>query len=299
MISTLPEWTVALDPGTQLGEGLHWDAPRACLWFVDIHGQRVVQWKPGDPAWREWVVPQQVGWVIPLHGTGDVLAGLQQGVARLNLGAGLQMSWVCRLFERTPALRLNDAKADVTGALWAGSLNCTDESQTDGAFFRIVPATGHVDLVDTGYTVANGPAIHPSGTWLLHNDSGRRTIFAFDLDAAAARLTKKRVWKELAPEEGYPDGMTFDAEGNLWLAHWGAGCISCYASDGSLRRRVRLPASHITNVCFGGAALDRLFVTSARAGLSPEQLAAEPLAGALFEVDPQGARGLAGLPARA
>ena len=107
------------------------------------------------------------------------------------------------------------------------------------------------------------------------------------------------MWKELQGAEGYPDGMTFDAEGCLWLAHWGGACISRYSRDGALLRRVALPTSHITNVCFGGAALNRLFVTSARAGLSAEQLAAEPLAGAVFEVDPQGVTGLPGLPALA
>jgi sugar lactone lactonase YvrE len=107
------------------------------------------------------------------------------------------------------------------------------------------------------------------------------------------------VWKELQGAEGYPDGMTFDAEGCRWLAHWGGACISRYSRDGALLRRVALPTSHITNVCFGGAALNRLFVTSARAGLSAEQLAAEPLAGAVFEVDPQDVTGLPGLPALA
>ena len=288
-----------LNAVTHLGEGLHWDSLRGRLWFVDIHGRRIVQWVPGDATWREWVAPQQVGWVIPLQGSTDLLAGLQQGVARLSLGNDLQMSWVCRVFEHQPALRLNDAKADATGALWAGSLNDLDQSLSDGALFRIDPATGNITEMDTGYRVANGPAIHPSGTWLLHSDSARRTVYAFDLDAAAGLVSKKRVWKELAPDEGYPDGMTFDAEGQLWLAHWGAACISCYTSSGQLVRRVPLPTSHITNVCFGGAGLDRLFVTSARAGLSPQQLAAEPLAGALFEVDTLGVRGLAGLPARA
>jgi sugar lactone lactonase YvrE len=86
--------------------------------------------------------------------------------------------------------------------------------------------------------------------------------------------------------------MCFDAEGHLWVAHWGGGCISRFAMDGSLLARVELPTSHITNVCFGGAKLDRLFVTSAQAGLSAEQLAKEPMAGRVFEVVGHGASGL-------
>ena len=292
------DWTVALDFRATLGEGLCWDAQRGVLWFVDVQGQRVACWRPGDLAWQEWATPQRVGWVLPLQGQTALLAGFQQGVVRLALQDAVQVDWVCRLFEGAPQMRLNDAKADVTGAVWAGCMNNDDERRPDGCLYRIDATTGVATVMDTGYCVANGPAIHPSGTWMLHTDSVRRTIFAFDLDVARGALSNRRVWKVLAKDEGYPDGMTFDAAGCLWLAQWGAGCISRFAADGELLRRVQLPTSHISNLCFGGAGLDRLFVTSARVGLSADQLAAQPLAGALFEVDAQGVRGLAALPAR-
>ena len=290
---------VALHLQADLGEGLHWDVERGCLWCVDITGRRIMTWRPSEPAHSEWLLPQRVGWVIPLSGQQGVLAGLQQGVVRLQLGGGpVQLDWVCRLFADSPQLRLNDAKADSTGVLWAGSLNQHDESRSDGCLFRIDAGAGKAVVIDAGYRVPNGPAIHPNGRWMLHCDSGRRTVYAFDLDAVQGTLTNRRVWKILSESEGYPDGMTFDAEGGLWLAHWGAGCVSRYAETGELLRRIQLPSSHITNVCFGGDKLDRLFVTSARAGLSAPQLAAQPLAGALFELDAGGVRGLPGLRAR-
>ena len=290
---------VVLHLQAELGEGLHWDVERGCLWCVDITGRRIMNWRPTEPAHREWLLPQRVGWVIPLLGQQGVLAGLQQGVARVQLGDGApQFDWVCRLFADAPQLRLNDAKADSTGALWAGSLNHDDELRSDGCLFRIDAGAGTAVVMDAGYQVANGPAIHPGGRWMLHNDSGRRTVYAFDLDAELGTLANRRVWKVLSDAEGYPDGMTFDAEGGLWLAHWGVGCVSRYAETGELLRRIQLPTSHITNVCFGGDGLGRLFVTSAKAGLSAAQLAAQPLAGALFELDAGGVRGLPGLPAR-
>lgn len=295
----MSEWMVALDFRGSLAEGLHWDARRDRLWFVDINGQRIACWRPGDSSWREWPAPQRVGWIIPTIDDDSLMAGFQQGVVRVNLSGELRFEWLCRQFADSPSLRLNDAKADASGALWAGSLNCDDESRSDGALFRIDAAAEQAVVVDTGYRVANGPAIHPGGRWMLHTDSGRRTIYAFDLDVERGQATHRRVWKVLDDAEGYPDGMTFDAEGCLWLAHWGAGCVSRYSSDGQLLRRVELPTSHISNVCFGGDRLDRLFVTSARVGLTAQQLDAQPTAGALFEIDPQGVVGLPGLPARA
>lgn len=294
----MDEWAVPLGFRAKLGEGLHWDAVHVLLWFVDIHGRRIACWRPGESEWREWATPQRVGWVIPLQREDALLAGFQEGVVRVELGGALRYDWVCRLFTDAPQLRLNDAKADAGGALWAGSLNNDDDSRADGCLLRIDAATRRVTTIDTGYLVANGPAIHPGGRWMLHTDSGRRTIYTFDLDIDRGHASKRRVWKVLKDAEGYPDGMTFDADGCVWLAHWGGACISRFDESGELLRRVALPTSHITSVCFGGERLNRLFVTSAREGLTPQQLAAEPLAGALFEVDAMGVRGLAGLPAK-
>ena len=295
----MPEWKVLPSPKAELGEGLHWDAGRGGIWMTDIHGCRLMFGLDDASAWQVWDLPQRVGWVIPCASGDAVLLGLQGGLARMPWplagSAQIAFDWVAQPFGANAALRLNDAKADASGAVWAGSLNNDDETRADGCLFRL-GTDGQFTVEDTGYTVANGPAIRGDGQLMLHTDSGRRTIYAFDLDAAAGQLSNKRVWKQFADDEGYPDGMCFDAEGGLWVAHWGAGCISRFAPDGGLLRRVRLPTSHITNVCFGGAALDRLFVSSARAGLSVDQQATQPLAGALFEVLAPGVKGLPGLP---
>ena len=283
----------------RLGEGLHWCPRAAGLWFVDILERQIFFWAAddGDSQPKVWTLPERVGWVIPQQGTDSLLLGLQSGVARFHpLDAKLEEP----LFRPWPAdspLRLNDAKADARGRIWAGSLNQGDESKPDGSLFCIDARSATGRTVDGGYCVANGPAIHPAGRLLLHTDSVRRAIYAFDLEPAYGVLAGKRLWKQLPEAEGYPDGMTFDAEGCLWLAHWGSGCVSRYTPAGELLRRVSLPTSHITNVCFGGGALDRLFVTSAWAGLTAEQRAAQPLAGAVFEIDAQGVKGLPGLPA--
>jgi D-xylonolactonase len=298
-VNATADVTLALDVRAQLGEGLHWDAAAQYLWMVDIHGRRVLRWALDATAWDEWTVPQRVGWVIPERNRDSMLLGLQAGFARARLGhpgQEVELEWIARPFEGRPALRLNDAKADATGAIWGGSLNDDDESRSDGCLFRLAP-DGRLDVVDTGYTVANGPAIAPDGSTLMHTDSGRRTIYAFDLDAAAGRLSNKRVWKSFDVEDGYPDGMTFDREGALWVAHWGAGRLNRFDTDGRLLRTLHLPAPNVTNVCFAGPALDRLFVTTARTGLSAQALAAAPLAGALFEVVAPGAVGLPGLAA--
>jgi xylono-1,5-lactonase len=279
----------------QLGEGLYWDARTQYLWGVDIQGKRLWRWDLVSHSPQVWPLAQRVGWVLPTMQAGKLLLGLQGGFALADRADPTRSEWLHQPFLHNPALRLNDAKADATGAVWAGSLNNDDESKSDGCLYRLGP-TGDLAVVDTGYTVANGPAINADSTLMLHTDSGRRTIYAFDLDAPAGKLSNKREWKVFTEEEGYPDGMCFDAQGCVWVAHWGVGCISRFALDGELLRRVALPTSNVSNVCFAGAELDRIFVTTAKAGLSASQLLSQPLAGALFEVAALGATGLPGLP---
>lgn len=279
----------------QLGEGLHWNASTQSLWGVDIHAMCFWCWDLASQAPQVWPLTQRVGWVLPTAQSGKLLLGLQGGFGLADSARPTHFEWLHQPFLLNPALRLNDAKADATGAVWAGSLNNDDESKSDGCLYRLGPEGG-LTVVDTGYTVANGPAINADSTVMLHTDSGRRIIYAFDLDVPAGQLSNKRIWKIFAEDEGYPDGMCFDAQGCVWVAHWGGGCVSRFAPDGALLRRVSLPTSNVTNVCFAGLGLDRIFVTTAKAGLSTSQLLEQPLAGALFEVRALGATGLPSLP---
>ena len=286
---------VLLATASQLGEGLHWEAAHQRLWMVDIHGCRIMRWELGSRDWSEWKTPQRVGWVLSTRQADLQLAGLQGGMAWVRCHPGQPevevIGWLARPFEAGSPLRLNDAKTDAHGRIWAGSLNNEDESRPDGRLFR-VDVDGRCSEVDGPYGVANGPAISPCQTWMLHTDSAARTIHAFDLDVRAGVLSRKRVWRRFTEAEGYPDGMTFDAQGRVWVAHWGGACVSRFDADGALTHRIDLPTDHVTNVCFGGAELDRLFVTTAWQGLSPERRQAQPLAGHVFEVDPAGSTGL-------
>lgn len=281
MTETTQPWRVALPLRAQLGEGLHWDARRQRLWMVDIHGCKVMRWALDAEHVDTWSLPQRVGWVLPEPDRDSVLLGLQEGIARTVLetdAATPDLEWLARPFEGRPYMRLNDAKRDAAGRIWFGSLNNDDESRADGSLFRLDP-DGSWREVDVGYTVANGPAISADGRRLLHTDSGRRTIYAFDLDPATGELSHRRVWIRFTAADGYPDGMTFDDQGFVWVAHWGAACVSRLTPDGHCVRRVALPTPEISNVCFAGPTLERMFVSSASpAGSSSEQ------AGNLFEV---------------
>ncbi|MBC8080577.1 MAG: SMP-30/gluconolactonase/LRE family protein, partial [Gorillibacterium sp.] len=91
--------------------------------------------------------------------------------------------------------------------------------------------------------------------------------------------------------EGYPDGMCIDEEGMLWVAHWGGWKVSRFNPvTGERIAEISVPAAQVTSCAFGGENLDELYITTARTGLSQEELDKQPAAGGLFRVKP-GVRG--------
>jgi sugar lactone lactonase YvrE len=146
--------------------------------------------------------------------------------------------------------------------------------------------------MDRGFTISNGIGWSPDDRTMYFTDTPSRRIYRYDFDAAAGRISNRRVFVEAAPGHGGPDGMTVDAQGFVWSAQFDRWCVNRYAPDGTLERSVRLPVQRPTTCMFGGPDLATLYVTSARMDLSEEALAAQPWAGGVFAID-AGVRGLA------
>ena len=277
------------DARAVLGEGLYWSEREGRLYFVDIRRPAVHALDPQTGEHRHWAMPDLIGWVIAREGGGWV-AGMRDGFALLELEPEPTLRPIGNPHGDRPSMRLNDAKAWRDGSLFAGSMDNLDPSVPHGRLYRLLPDLSW-QVVDSGYHICNGPCFSPDGQTMYHTDSWLRTIYRYRM-AADGTPGPREVWKVFTLEEGYPDGMTVDSEGCLWVAHWEGGCVSRFAPAGECLWRIELPVSLVTNVAFFGDKLDRLAVTTARDGLSAESLAAQPLAGAVFEIDPLGMRGL-------
>jgi xylono-1,5-lactonase len=264
------------DHHDRLGEGLLWSDRENAVFWVDILGQRLNRLVLAGDTVTSWAVPEMIGWVIERETRPGFIAGLRSGFVALSLDP----------FAITPFAvpdphpthnRLNDAKADARGRIFAGSM-ATALDQPSGGFYRLDP-DGRVTLLDSGYGIANGPAISPCGGFLLHTDSLAGRIYRFDI-LGDGELGPRRLFRQFGAGEGKPDGMTFDSAGGLWVAEWGAGRVSRFAPDGRRDRHIEVPASQASNCAFAGAGLDRMFITSAADGVD------EAAGGALFEVAP-------------
>lgn len=279
----MSEWKrVDRDVRDTLGEGTLWSARDNAVYWVDIRGPALNRLSLTDGGVQRWAMPEPLGWVAERRGGGFV-AGFQSGFARMTLDP-LAIESIGDPEPHLPGNRMNDGKADGDGRIWCGTMDMAEE-QDSGSLYRL-DSDGRWTTMDTGYAVPNGPAFSPCGRWLYHTDSARRTVYRFARTDGGG-LSDRAPFILFTEEDGYPDGMTVDAQGHLWIAHWGGSRISRFTPDGRLDRAIPLPARQVTNITFAGANLDRMFVTSAAFGLPESEYD-----GALFEVD----AGVTGLP---
>ena len=264
-----------------LGEGTMWSAREGALYWTDILAPALNRLRLASGEITRWPMPEPLGWVVE-RASGGFIAGFQSGFAALHVDP-LRIEHIADPEPGLPNNRMNDGKADNTGAIWCGTMDFGGEAGA-GSLYRLAPDKSW-RRIDGGYGVPNGPAFSPDGRWLYHTDTARRVIYRFALTAEGT--DGREVFIRVPQADGSPDGMTTDSHGYLWVAHWGGSRVSRFAPDGALDRVIALPAKQITNLAFAGAALDRLFATSAADGLPPSEYD-----GALFELDPAGATGV-------
>jgi sugar lactone lactonase YvrE len=188
-------------------------------------------------------------------------------------------------------MTMNDGTVGPDGRFYAGSFNVKDLGAADGCLYR-VDQDGTVAMIETGLVLPNGMAFSPDGGTLYVTEMWVRLITAYDFDARSGALSRRRVLVTVPESEGYPDGLVVDEEGCLWSGHWQGFRITRYDPDGRKMRHADVPVPTATCMAFGGPDLDRLYITTAKKGLTAEQLTAYPSAGDLFMVRP-GVRGRA------
>jgi len=263
--------------GAELGEGPVWVARESALWFVDIKGCRLHRWCPDSGEHHSWDTPAPPGFLAPLAG-GGFIVGMKTGLHRFEPDTG-GLSHLVDVEPHRPDNRLNDGCVSPEGALWFGSMH-DPETEASGVLYRL-DAAGHCVALDEGYVVTNGPAFSPDGRLFYHCDTARRLVYVFDRPDAGT-LANRRVLVSIEDDAGFPDGTAVDAQGCLWVALWGGGCVRRYSPQGKLLQTVRLPCARVTKIAFGDRDLRTAFVTTARTGLTAAERAAQPRAGDLF-----------------
>jgi D-xylonolactonase len=272
--------TCVADVKAVLGEGPVWVEREQALYWVDIPQRRLFRWTMAGGS-KEMDLDRNLCSLAPRSRGGFIGAGYegflafdleQQGFEPIgNPEPGL------------PTNRFNDGKTDRSGRFWAGTMD-RDERVASGSLYRLdTNLSWH--RIDRGYKVTNGPAFSPDGRTLYHTDSALQSIYAFDLGVDGS-VGERRLFRQFGEGEGYPDGMTVDSEGCLWVAFWDGWCVRRLSPSGETIDELRLPVQRPTSCAFGGPDLDYLFITSASRDLDPADLEIQPQAGGLFMAIP-------------
>lgn len=279
------ECVAAVD--ARLGEGALWDAGRGILWWLDIRAAILHSHDAQSGRNRAQTLDFRLT-ALGLADRNELIACGDRGFVRLSVAADLRVMirQVLQAPQERQGNRFNDGKVDARGRFWAGTMDDA-EAGAFGSLYRL-DGSGILKQIRTGMWVPNGPCFLADGTVLV-SDTPHRRITALLLDEHG-EPTAEREFAHFTTEQGFPDGMTVDAEDHVWVAFWDGWCVRRLAPNGSIVAEIALPVQRPTCPAFGGADLRQLYITTANTGIAPEGLAAQPLAGSLLRID-AGVRG--------
>jgi sugar lactone lactonase YvrE len=256
------EVRVIADYGDLCGEGPLWNAQEQALYWTDLARTRLYRFDWEAQQHRVFSETMQVSGYAFNRAGGIVVTNIS-GIWLWNppaepvLLAGEAEGHRCCM---------NDCVADPEGRVYSGTYYKNQETgifeKGAGCLMRI-DNDGSVHVADDGFCLSNGLAFSPDLRTLFYVDSAERVIYAFDYRRSDGALSNRRVFVRVPREEGFPDGITVDAQGFLWCAHWFGDALIRYDPDGMVERRIAMPASQVSSVTFGGPDFTDLFVTSA------------------------------------
>jgi sugar lactone lactonase YvrE len=267
--------------GAIVGESPVWSQREQALYWVDILKPALYRFATLTGQHSSWDAPAAIG-SIGLAKNGKIVAALRSGFHWFD-PADASWTLIAHPEPHIPHNRLNDGKTGPDGAFWAGTMDDRADKQACASLYRLAP-DGSIRVHGNGLVVSNGLAWSPDGRTMYHSDSRRAVIYRYDFDAASGTLGPRQVFVQMQPEWGRPDGGAVDADGCYWGCGITAGRINKFSPQGQLLGYLPLPVSRPTMCAFGGSDLKTLYVTSLTENMSADELAQEPLAGALFAV---------------
>jgi len=257
------------------GEGPMWHPVEKKVYWVDIADPgRMFRYDPATGKHEQFYTGRTVGGYT-IQADGSFLLFMDKGTV---------MTWkdgkLTTVVEDIPderESRFNDVFADPMGRVFCGTM---PTKERPGHLYRLDTNGALTKLLD-GIGCSNGMGLTPDHKGLYYTDSNAYTIYLFDYDAATGAIGNQRVFVQHPASDGLPDGMTVDAAGNVWSAHWDGNCLICYSPQGKELQRVGFPARKVSSVVFGGEDCMDMYVTTAGGNMKDTDGAG---AGALFRL---------------
>jgi sugar lactone lactonase YvrE len=273
-----------LDAKNAVGESPLWHTSEQALYWVDIPNKALHRWKEGAGL-QTWAASEMIG-CIAMHSAGGFIAGMETGLFHLlpQDSGVLQETKLASIQHVAKGMRFNDGRCDRQGRFLAGTMlmNMADSRQ-EGCVVSYQNESDIKTLLQ-GIHTPNGMAFSPDGRTMYLSDSHPKSqlIWAFDYDVTTGTPTNRRIFVDMNPLPGRPDGAAVDEEGCYWICANDAGLIHRFTPQGKLDQSFAVPIKKPAMCSFGGADMRTLFVTSIRP--ANVDLADQPLAGGLFAI---------------
>ncbi len=286
---------LVLDARNGTGESPVWRADEQALYWVDIPARTLNRWHAtqGHALWR---APEMIACVAPRADLpGAWIAGMESGLFSVQPqpDGTLAATPLAAVQHAAPAMRFNDGRCDRQGRWWAGTMLLDMAAGARvGRLYSYEKGADTAEVRLDDLIVPNGLAFSPDGRTMYLSDSHPtvQAIWAFDYDTDSGTPSNRRLFVDMKPLPGRPDGAAIDTDGCYWICGNDAGLVHRFTPGGRLDRSLEVPVKKPAMCAFGGAGLDTLFVTSIRPG--GIDLSDQPLAGGVFALRP-GVQGLA------
>ena len=262
-----------------LGEGTLWAPTLNSIFFVDIKKKKIFILNTKSKKRKVLKVNKEIGFVSHIKRNIFVL-GLKSELRIVNL-VSKKILYSIKIESKKKNNRINDGKTDAMGRLWFGTMDNLERKISSGSLYCL-DNNLKLHKIDRKYFITNGPAFLDSNNF-YHTDSRKRIIYKIKVNNKL-KILKKSIFLKFNKMSGSPDGMTTDVKNNLWVCHYGGGCISVYNSKALKIHKINLPAKNITNCTFGGSKNNELYISTARKGLKTNELKKYPLSGSLFKI---------------
>lgn len=274
---------LVIDSKSELGEGAIWNYKTKELIWVNIKGEILNFFNPSINNNKEMFTGQMIGTVVPAE-SGNMLVALENGIYMLDPETGTK-NFIVDPEKDIPDNRFNDGKCDPAGRFWAGTMSMVGKKEA-GALYRFDPDSTIHKMIDN-VTTSNGIVWSLEKDKMYYIDTPTRKVMAYDYNNNTGEISNPEIAVEVPADLGAPDGMTIDADGNLWIALWGGSAVGCWNPEtGELLRTVKVPAKNVTSCAFGDKDLKTLYITTARQGTGEEELKKYPNAGGVFKIRP-------------
>ena len=256
---------IITDIRANLGEGPLWDSRNKILYWIDIIDKKIFNYNSKTKTTSTIILDQYIG-SIALSKSEKLLLALHHGFYFLDSKTG-ELKKINDPESNLPKNRFNDGKCDAHGRFWAGTTSF-DELDPVGALYCL-ETDFKVRKIFNEVLISNGLAWSLDNKKMYYIDSPRREIYSFDYEIITGTIRNKKIIIKVPDDMGFPDGMTIDTDGNLWIAHWGAYLICKWdPRKGKLLDKIKIPANRVSSCTFGGSDLDELYITTAQRGFA-------------------------------